>query len=1013
MKYAIVHISDIHYRKNEPEGVSTVLKAFINDLNNQKSMLKEYSFFIAITGDIVYAGKDTEAYYYFSNELDEDLNNIGLSKERRFIVPGNHDVDQDIVKKKLSELKKVTYTYNKSERKFNDFITENEIFDGKFDNYMLFESDFAKYGINYSSIGKGWEIDSNLGVYCLNSAITSFGGVDKIKDEKELSIGTRYLVEWCNKKNTTINILLIHHPIDYLTKWSKDELKTIIENNFILCLSGHNHEKDISYNTFSQNAVICSAPQLYTKKNETLGYSIILINDNTIEKIIYRQYVQNSFLNGSVFSGNNEGIVYPPKNYSKYIENKNIERLKRNLSNSLVSFNNQPEIFIEPNISKTREFTDDSNMLQYLIREPYSSIILAQPQFGLTSLSHYIRLEAYKKGSFWIYVDAAHTKARNILKEIKNQIEDFEKKRDDIKCIIIDSWNESIIDHQNILKILDKEFENVPILLMIGYWGFVYNSDFSFNNLKHSFNTLHLQALRREKVREFVSKYNKIKNIAREDVLVSKIVKDLEVLNIHRTPLNCFTLLKVFEKDFNENMINRTKMIKSVLFILFTDIGTFTYSSKKPDVDDVEFLLGGFCKELVKKGTTKFRKNELISWLKKCAEENLITVNVETIINTLESNNILLRYDDYMEFRHSFWIYYFAGTYMFKDDKFKEYILSDRNYVNYPEIIEFYTGIDGKRENAIKTLFKETTELTKIVNSKIGIPDEFNPFDDIIWNPTEESINLIREEISKKVQDSNLPSTIKDHHADMNYNSEAPYDQTINSFLNEFSVVSLLQSIKASSRALRNSNYISPELKLQMFKSILMGWEQISRVIFWLSPALADNGRVSYDGFGLILDDGFTGTFIEKLKKIYLANPLNVVNYLKDDISSNKIGAIFYKNLYNNDSRLQKHFITLFLIKERPDGWYKHVFNYMNLLHVNSFYLRDLYDTISYEIKNGFLDHNEIKHLKNLLLILHAKIKYTHKGKIKDIPKNMLVNNKNALPIDKILASSKNDRYIK
>lgn len=652
-------------------------------------------------------------------------------------------------------------------------------------------------------------------------------------------------------------------------------------------------------------------------------------------------------------------------------------------------------------------------MLQDIIREPKSSIILSQPQFGLTSLSHYMRLEAYKVNSFWIYIDASHSKARNILKDINDQIQDFEKKREDIKCIIIDSWNESIIDHQNILKIIDEEFENVPILLMIGYWGFAYSSEFSFSSLKHSFITLHLQALKREKVREFVSKYNMIRNIANEDEIVSKVVKDLEALNIHRTPLNCFTLLKVFEKDFNKNMLNRTKMIKSVLFILFTDIETFSYSSKKPDVDDVEFLLGDFCKELIQKCTTKFSVKELIDHMKSCAETNLITVDVDTIVNILESNNILLRYNDEMEFKHCFWIYYFAGTYMFKDDKFKEYILTDRKYVNYPEVIEFYTGIDGKRECAIITLLKETTELINIVNSKIGISEEFNPFDSIIWNPTEEAINLIRQEISDKVQNSNLPTSIKDQHADSTYNSETPYDRTINSFLNEFSVVSLIQSIKASSRALRNSNYISPELKLEIFKAIIIGWEQISRVIFWLSPALADRGRVSYDGISFILEDGFTGSFIEKLKKIYLANPMNVVDHLKDDISSNKIGPVFYNNLKSNASLLQKHFISLFLIKERPDGWYDHIFNYMNHLHVNSFYLRDLYDTITDEIKNGFLDSQETSHLKTLMLILNAKIEYAPKGKVKAIPQNMIMNAKNVLPIDKILASPTKDRYIK
>ena len=35
----------------------------------------------------------------------------------------------------------------------------------------------------------------------------------------------------------------------------------------------------------------------------------------------------------------------------------------------------------------------------------------------------------------------------------------------------------------------------------------------------------------------------------------------------------------------------------------------------------------------------------------------------ETILNILESNNILLRFNDNLEFKHSYWIYYFAATY--------------------------------------------------------------------------------------------------------------------------------------------------------------------------------------------------------------------------------------------------------------------------------------------------------------------------------------------------------------
>jgi hypothetical protein len=693
---------------------------------------------------------------------------------------------------------------------------------------------------------------------------------------------------------------------------------------------------------------------------------------------------------------------------------KDKEILEQKLTNSLISFKNQPNIFIEPKLSISREFNDDDNLLEKVIKEPESYIIIAQPQFGLTCLSHYMRLQAYKNESFWIYLDANHQKARNVKSEIEEQLKSFDKIISEVKCIILDSWDSSIVDHQNILKILDSDYENLPIIIMSSYSGFSYTSNFNFSKLKHTFSRLHLQALQREKIRNFVIEYNKIKNIAGEDEIVSKIVKDLEALNIHRTPLNCFTLLKVFEKDFNESLINRTKMIKAVLFILFTDIESFSYLTKKPDVDDVEYILGAFCKTLIENRTTKFDAVQFIKELEKTAEEKMLKVDINTIVNILESNNILLRFhNNEFEFKHTYWIYYFAGTFMSKDIKFMNFVLKDRYYVNFPEIIEFYTGVDGQRENAVQVLMNDTSELISIVNSKIGITEEFNPFEGIVWDPSEENINEIRKEISEIVQNSNLPSNIKDHHADTMYNSEAPYNQSIDKFLSDYSVLSLIQNIKASSRALRNSNYIKPELKLEMLSAILLGWEQLSRVIFWLSPALADIGQVSFDGFGLILGEEFTGSPMEKLKKIYLANPSNVVNYLKDDISSNKIGPVFYYKLNNNSSILQRHFISLFLIKERPDGWYKEMFEYINLLHINSFYIGNLFSALTGEMKNGYLSETEKGNIKNLMSIVNVKFDSAPKAKKKTISSSEVVNKKNELPIDKIYAPKRTYKFKK
>lgn len=1005
MKYAIVHIADIHYRKDEPEGVSTVIKAFVKDLEKQIAIYDGYIFYIAITGDIVDAANDNESYIKFSNELNQKLDDIGLSKNFRMIVPGNHDIDQEIVKQNLKYCQKEIYDNIETEPKFNNYIKNVNNQDRKFDNYELFESDFAKFGIDFSTHGKGWDLNDNLGVYCLNTALCSLGGVDQIKDQGKLAICTRGLIDWCNDKNTSTNILLMHHHIEDLIEWSQTELKQIIENNFSLCLCGHRHEQKVFHNKISQKSLVCSTPQLFTKKADALGYAIIPIEGSAVEKIIYRQYVNGKFLNGSKFSENDEGITYIQNDYLK-----NKEKLELKLNSALAFFRGQSVFFLEPKLSKNREFSDEENLLDQTISVPQSTIITAQPQFGLTCLAHHMRLEAYTKNNFWIYLDAKHAKTRKIANEIDAQLQDFGEKPENIKCIIIDSWNCSNFDHKNILKYIDSTYENIPIIIMSNYSGFNFCSDFDFSSLNNDFETLHLQALQRGKVREFVSYYNKKNNIAGEDEVVTKVVNDLEVLNVHRTPLNCLTLLKVFENNFNESLLNRTKMIKAVLFILFTDAASFTYLSNKPEVEDCEYILGKFCKTLIEKSERRFTESELLNELEKYCEEKLIRVDVGAIINILETNKILLRYNGEFEFKHSYWIYYFAATHMMKDENFKNYILSNKTYVNFPEIIEFYTGIDGKREEAIQTLLNDTKELIDTVNNKIGISGKFNPFEGFVWNPTEESIEAIRQDISEKVQNSNLPTEIKDRHADKSYDSQAPYDQSINKFLNEYSVSSLIQGIKASSRALRNSNYIETDLKRKMLQSIMDGWEQISKVIFWLSPTLAQRGQATFDGLRLTLCEGFDGTYSEKLKAIYLANPFNVVDILKDEISSKKIGPLFFENLNNSESELQRHFISIFLIKEKPDGWHKKMFEYMNLLHRNSFYLGNLSERLKSEIKHGFVSSTELgdlRSLRSIVLAKHENSPRASKTRPINIQKHLSISETNKLPVDKILAAGK------
>ena len=73
-------------------------------------------------------------------------------------------------------------------------------------------------------------------------------------------------------------------------------------------------------------------------------------------------------------------------------------------------------------------------------------------------------------------------------------------------------------------------------------------------------DTLYLSTLSRGHIRKLISEYNKITFVGKTDMVLSRLISDLVTFNLPRTPLNCLTLLKAFEADFDESPINRTGM---------------------------------------------------------------------------------------------------------------------------------------------------------------------------------------------------------------------------------------------------------------------------------------------------------------------------------------------------------------------------------------------------------------------------------------------------------------------
>jgi len=161
----IIHLSDLHFRQNWEEDQGIVLEAFFKDLAKQIGQLDSSNVYIAFSGDVVRSGGNPELYDSFLKQFDTELNKLKIPKAHRICTPGNHDVAIDIIGKNYVEHEGVV-SLGLDEGKFNDYVSKQpNIFTEKFNNYILFESKFADYGISGDTItGKGWNIDDNISV---------------------------------------------------------------------------------------------------------------------------------------------------------------------------------------------------------------------------------------------------------------------------------------------------------------------------------------------------------------------------------------------------------------------------------------------------------------------------------------------------------------------------------------------------------------------------------------------------------------------------------------------------------------------------------------------------------------------------------------------------------------------------------------------------------------------------------------------------------------------------------
>lgn len=976
-KISVLHISDIHFEKNEPENQGLVISSFFHDLEHYLLQNDRDNNYCIISGDLVNKGATDHIYNEFYQHFILKLSQF-IPLNHIYSVPGNHDLNRNLVEQKFDDHQKIL-SKKHTETEFNDFIkSPDNLLINKFTPYKNFYT--TKLGTNkFNLYGFSEILIPEISIYLLNSALCASGGYNEIKDEGQLKIETSELNKWLSENDGRKKILIMHHPIEHLTNYAQKELKSMFKNNIDILICGHTHDQDLNnYVSEYSNHIQCISPQLFSNKTDLNGYSVFLFENNELNSITYRQWSirQRKFMSGQDFSGTDNG-VYKFNNHPKNNTDIISQQLLREFQKAMKSYDKTPE-WVERYLSTSLPNSMTKNkeeLLDYLhiINNPQNYQIIAAKQFGSTCFAKYLSLKAWEiKKEYWIYIDGDNWRLSKIESDIEDSLQDHNVTKEKVKCILIDHWRNSSKESGKILAKIRRIFPDIPQIILSNFVDSIIIEGLDTAESHEGFKQLYLKELDRKGLRKIVRNFNPDQQIADENQVLERLNLDLIDLNIHRTPLNCLQLLLAFTSNFEDRPINRSKVFDYLLKLIFDNPGDLFYGDIL-DEKNCRFIIGYFCEYLLKQERDTFTESEFLTESCSFSQANYNNSNIENLLQILKNNQIIVENNGKLKFRFSYWLYYFAAERMKLNPDFAKYMFAQRHSIYYPEIIEFYTGTDGAREDVISLIIKDLNELSSKVHTSIGLKEDFNPFVDIKWTLNETVQGMTQEQLEENVRKSNLPEDIKDAVADKDYNGIKPYNQTINNFFDEYYIKNLFDLTTSASRALRNSEFVSPSSKESLAQAIFKSWEEIVRVLLLIAPILAKNGFGGLGGARFKLSDDFPKEFGECLKQVVVMLPFNIMNWYKDDIFSDKLILLLKKFLLEHSDPTVRHIIALLICAGHPRNFQEIISSYIGSVGKNSYYLGDLYTNLRNNYSLKFMSPLELKQTENLIKSCWAK----------------------------------------
>ena len=893
-------------------------------------------------------------------------------------MPGNHDVDRRKVLQAEKEwLNNERHGLDEIEEALNAGSPDSKQWMSRLEAYRSFLNSYGLTHLSPESPSLIWQHrwhgkEMTVKISGLNSA---WSCCDK-KEKGSLRMGGKWQSSSIrlHENNDDLSIVLIHHPSSWLHESEDPDFRRYLENHSDLQLHGHEHSQFIT--PLANGKITISAGACYDRRGRQKGFSYGSIDSNRTGFVWLREWDETGSgwvrksIAGLAPLGEYKININNPRahsvvdgntsNNSNFMRANVLAKLQRYFESAATCYSSYTGAWVERTFSTVAESISKNETYPLFaitdICDSSDDIIIHAPvNFGLTCVGRRIALQIFKhkENDFYLYLRMDFKPHAEAVQEaIQIQLDEIGMPLEKITGIILDgvSYDKRTRRALRSIRSLNEKWRIIALhtrddmadLTVIGE-----------SDVFDEFKTWHLWSLNRKDVRALVGKCISDHHVLAEEVLTEKIISDIDALNLPRTPLNCLTLLKTSENQVDDTPVNRTEMIKRVLSLFFNQFNTIPRYSERPDLVDCEYTLGKFAEILIRRQDYQFSKNEFILLSTQFADSQKLPLEVDVLFMFLATERIIVLRGGKFEFRFAYWLHYFAAHRMHHSIEFKTFMLDEGRYIYFPEIIEFYSGIDRRREDAVSIAIRDIKKLNDDFSVRSGISEGFNPYNSAEWNPSGKYLESVSEEIEDEAQQSALPQEVKDAIADSTYDRTKAYRQEVQAFIKESTLPELVSAAKGAARTLRNSDYVDPLLKRELLDQVMRSWEKVSQALLVISPILATHGSASFEGMGFKLSGFNEIPDDQKLFAIADAIPYNVVNWFEEDLHSKKLGLLCLEMFAEKKMTIASILLRRTVIIHKPKNWEEGVEKFLAREPKNSFYLYDVFRSLRAEFEFG------------------------------------------------------------